>query len=354
MRISSLSGATWLTQLAFDVNVNFYRSRGLDPLDERRLEDPRMGRYETTGLTGPSATPVMSVKSIVLPAPQRGADLHVRVSAPVTGTDLPIVLFAHGFGSNLDGYAPLVDHWASHGFMVAQATHLDSRRLDIAADDPRRPHLWHHRVQDMTRILDELDTLLACVPTLTGRVDHSRIVAAGHSFGGQTAGILVGLRVADPTTGIVEDLSDSRVMASIQLATAGRGGDELTPFALENAPWLRHQDFSHITAPGLVIAGDKDELPLSTRGPSWTTDPYTLSRGNKSLLTVYGGQHSLGGISGYDVAETTDENPSRVALIQQVTLAYLRHVTGIDHTDWETAQAALADDLHGLGRLESK
>ncbi|MGE6737979.1 alpha/beta hydrolase family protein [Streptomyces sp. NPDC059900] len=304
-------------------------------------------------MTGPEPTPTVAVRPLVLPAPQRGEDLHVRITAPVTGTRLPIVLFAHGFGSHLDAYAPLVDHWASHGFAVIQATHLDSRRLGLAADDPRRPHLWRHRVEDMKRILDELGDLEASVPGLAGRTDHSRIVAAGHSFGGQTAGILVGLRVKDPQTGTAEDLSDSRVMASVQLATAGAGGDELAPFAHENFPWLRDQDFSRITAAGLVVAGDKDDLPLSTRGPAWTSDPYTLSRGNKSLLTVHGGEHLLGGISGYQSAETTDEDPDRVALVQQVTLAYLRHVTGIDHTDWERARQVLAAG-HPLGTLESK
>ncbi|MFC9408660.1 alpha/beta hydrolase family protein [[Kitasatospora] papulosa] len=314
-----------------------------------------MTTYRTTGLTGPASTPTVSVGPLVLPATRRGEDLHVRVSAPVTGTRLPIVLFAHGFGSNLDGYAPLVDHWASHGFVVIRATHLDSRRLDVVAgDDPRRPHLWRYRVQDMRRILDDLDVLEASVPGLAGRVDHSRVVAAGHSFGGQTAGILVGLRVTDPETGTARDMSDHRVMAAVQLATAGKGGDELTPFALEHAPWLRGQDFAHVTAPCLVVAGDEDELPLSTRGPSWTTDPYTLSPGAKSLLTVHGGQHSLGGISGYEAAETTDEDPGRVALVQQVTLAYLRHVTGTDHADWESAKAVLMDGSHPLGRLESK
>ncbi|MCA1220783.1 alpha/beta hydrolase family protein [Streptomyces sp. 8L] len=312
-----------------------------------------MTTYQTTGLTGPASTPAVSVKPLVLPAPQRGEDLHVRVSAPVSGSDLPIVLFAHGFGSNLDGYAPLVDHWASHGFVVIQATHMDSKRLAMPADDPRRPQMWRYRVQDMKRILDELPSLEAQVPGLAGRVDHTRIVAAGHSFGGQTAGILVGLRVKDPQTGVAEDLSDSRIVASIQLPTAGKGGDELTPFAHDNLPWLRDQDFSHVTAPGLVVAGDKDDLPLSTRGPAWTSDPYTLSGGNKSLLTVFGGEHFLGGISGYQVAETTDEDPDRVALVQQVTLAYLRHVTGIDDTDWKTARTLLAEG-HPLGRLESK
>ncbi|MFE9680858.1 alpha/beta hydrolase family protein [Streptomyces sp. NPDC006285] len=312
-----------------------------------------MTTYPTTGLSGPALTATVSVKPLVLNAPQRGEDLHVRVTAPTTGTSLPVVLFAHGFGSNLDGYAPLVDHWASGGFIVIQATHLDSRRLDLPADDPRRPHMWRHRVQDMRRILDELPTLEAAVPGLSGRMDRSRVVAAGHSFGGQTAGILVGLRVTDPQTGAAEDLSDARVMASIQLATAGKGGDELTPFAHDNLPWLRDQDFSHITAPGLVVAGDKDDLPLSTRGPAWTTDPYTLSRSTNSLLTVRGGEHFLGGISGYRAAETTDENPDRVALVQQVTLAYLRHITGIDHTDWNNAQTVLTGD-HPLGHLESK
>ncbi|MFD6452057.1 chlorophyllase, partial [Nocardia sp. NPDC060220] len=88
-------------------------------------------------------------------------------------------------------------------------------------------------------------------------------------------------------------------------------------------------------------------------GPAWTTDPYTLSLANKSLLTVFGGQHFLGGISGEHVSETTDENPDRVALIQQVTLAYLRHVADIDHRGWTIAQAVLAP-AHPLGRLESK
>lgn len=312
-----------------------------------------MTTHPTTGLTGPAPTPTISVRPVVLSAPWRGEDLHVRVTAPTTGTGLPVVLFAHGFGSHLDGYAPLVDHWASGGFVVIQTTHLDSRRFALPADDPRRSQMWRLRVRDLRCVIDELTTLEEAVPGLSGRMDHSRIVAAGHSFGGQTAGVVVGLRVTDPHTGTAEDMSDVRVMASIQLATAGKGGDELTPFAHDNLPWLRDQDFSHITAPGLVVAGDKDDLPLSTRGPAWTTDPYTLSSGNKSLLTVYGGEHFIGGISGYQAAETTDENPDRVALVQQVTLAYLRHVTGIDQTDWNRAETVLTAG-HSLGRLESK
>ncbi|MGW0224195.1 alpha/beta hydrolase family protein [Streptomyces tendae] len=301
-----------------------------------------------------ATAPVVSVKPVVLPAPERAKDLRVRVSAPVSGHGLPVVLLAHGFGSSLDGYGPLADHWAAHGFVVVQPTHLDSRTVGLAEDDPRRPGLWRSRVEDMRRILDDLDVVEAAVPGLAGRLDRSRVAAAGHSFGGQTAGILLGLRVRDPATGEAEDLSDPRVRAGVLLATAGAGGDALTPFAAEHLPWLRHPDFTRMTAPALVVAGDKDDLPLTVRGADWTADPYVLSPGEKSLLTLFGAEHFLGGISGYEAAETTDENPAHVALVQRVTLAYLRHALGVDSSGWATVRGDLAGDAHPLGRLESK
>ncbi|WP_068047849.1 hypothetical protein [Nocardia speluncae] len=58
----------------------------------------------------------------MLPAPARGEDLRVRVSAPVTGQNLPITLLSHGYSSSLDGYGPLADYWAAHGFVVLQPT----------------------------------------------------------------------------------------------------------------------------------------------------------------------------------------------------------------------------------------
>lgn len=89
--------------------------------------------------------------------------------------------------------------------------------------------------------------------------------------------------------------------------------------------------------PALIVAGDNDNSPLLTvRGPDWLTDPYHLSPGPKSLLTVYGGEHSLGGIPGYDARETTDENPERLALVQHATSAYLLAALGID-PGWKTS-----------------
>ncbi|WP_410925254.1 alpha/beta hydrolase family protein, partial [Pseudomonas aeruginosa] len=78
-------------------------------------------------------------------------------------------------------YAPLTAFWASRGFVVIQPTHLDSRRNGFGFDHPVFPTIWTERIADLTRILDQLDSIEAAVPGLAGRVDRSRVAAAGHS-----------------------------------------------------------------------------------------------------------------------------------------------------------------------------
>jgi predicted dienelactone hydrolase len=295
---------------------------------------------------------VVSAKPVVLSAPGRGEDLQVRVSAPATGSDLPVIVLSHGFGLSMNDYAPLSDFWAAQGFVVLQPTHLDSRTLGLPAEDPRTPRIWRFRVEDLTRVLDGIDVLEASVPGLSRRLDRSRIAVAGHSYGAQTASTLLGARVLDSDGVPGEDMSDPRIKAGVLLALTGLG-DDLTPFAEENFPFMK-PSFDTMTTPALIVAGDNDQSFLSTRGPDWFTDPYTYSPGNKSLLTLAGAEHTLGGISGYEVAATTDESPARVALIQQLTSAFLRSALNPGDTSWKAAAAALEEDPNPLGKLQSK
>jgi dienelactone hydrolase len=298
-------------------------------------------------------TPVISVSPVVLSAPGRGEDLQVRISAPATGSQLPIILFAHGFGSSLDGYAPLVNFWAAHGFVVIQPTFLDSRTLSLGPDDPRTPSIWRFRVEDMKRTLDQLDLIEDSLSGLKGRLDRSRVAAVGHSYGAQTTGMLLGARVIGPDGTPGDDISDARIKAGVLLSAAGRGGDDLSPFAAEHFPFMS-PGFAEMTTPALVVAGDRDDSPLSVRGPDWFTDAYTLSPGGKCLVTLFGAEHGLGGISGYLVAETTDENPERVAAVQRLTWAYLRTALYPEDPAWPTARAELMDAPRPLGRIDCK
>lgn len=323
-------------------------------LEQKRKREPVNSPIVTTldSIIG-EGTSVVSVAPVHLSAPDRALPLEVRVSAPVTGTDLPIVLFSHGNGWPLDGYAPLAAFWASHGFVVIQPTHLDSRRNGITFDDTRFPTIWSQRIGDMVRILDQLDTVEAALPGLDGRVNRSRIAAAGHSWGGQTVQSLLGARILTLDGRLGHDLSDKRVAAGILLAATGTGGEELHPFAKENFPFM-NPSFAELTTPTLVVAGDHDQSQMSSRGPDWFTDAYTLSPGATDLITLFGAEHSLGGIPGYEVAETTDENPERVAVLQRLTTAYLRSALVPTDDSWAAARSALNESTDPLGRVDTK
>ncbi|UMP05386.1 chlorophyllase [Amycolatopsis sp. EV170708-02-1] len=306
------------------------------------------------------STPVISIAPVELSTPDRAVDLRLRISVPATGKELPIILLSHGQGpsnhlSSLHGYAPLVNHWAAHGFAVVQPTHLSSRTLNLPPGDPEAPLYQRSRAEDMIRILDRLDEIEDAVPLLRGKLDQRRVAVAGHSMGGHTASLLLGARYTDPGSGEEVRLAEPRISAGVLLAAPGRGGDAVTGFVAENYPFFLSTDFSAMTTPALVVAGDQDASGhLTVRGPEWHTDPYFLSPGRKTLLTLFGAEHGLGGVSGYDVAETTDENPGRVAAVGRLTGAYLRSELYPGDTAWQAACEELAAAPDPLGRVESK
>ncbi|PWV52108.1 alpha/beta fold hydrolase [Nocardiopsis sp. L17-MgMaSL7] len=283
---------------------------------------------------------IVAVKPIVVPVPGRGSDLQVKVTAPLSGRNLPVIVFSHGNAWSMDGYEPLADRWAAAGFIVVQPTHLDSRRNGLTWDDPRFATVWRVRIADLHAVLDGLGDILLQAGGLEKRVDRDRVAVVGHSWGAQSAGAILGARVLDADGTPGEDFSHAGVSAGALIAATGTG-DTLTPFALEHLPFMR-PDYSTMTAPALVVAGGKDDSQLSTRGPEWFTDAYHLSPAPKSLLDIAEGEHTLGGLAGEKVAETTDEDPARVALVADAVSAYLHDALKLDDAAWNALNDAAA------------
>jgi predicted alpha/beta-hydrolase family hydrolase len=295
---------------------------------------------------------VISIAPIVVDAPGRQIPLHVRVTFPAQGGPLPVILLSHGLGhsmhlSSMDGYAPLASLWAAAGFIVIQPTHMDSRSLGLEPDDPQRKTAWKTRPTDMTHILDHLPELESSHPLLRGRIDAAQVAIAGHSMGGHTAGLLLGMQTTDPETGERIDAREPRITAGIILAAPGRG-EVLTPFATEHLPFLRGSDFTTMTAPALVVVGDADTSEaLNTEGPDWLTDSYRHAPSPKTLLTVHRAGHILGGISGWDTLEARDEHPEHVSVVASVTAAYL-HARFSDEDEPTALATAFAEAGHRL------
>ena len=301
--------------------------------------------------------PVISFSPVVLPVPGRPVDLELRVTVPSTGDALPIILLSHGQGrsnylSSLDGYAPLYEFWAAHGFAVLQPTHLSSAFLKLQAPEGQEM-FWQERAIDMVQILDNLDSIEANVPGSKGRLDHSRVAVAGHSAGALTAVMLLGASNTDPRDGRTWYKPETRIKTGVVLAGIGNSGEDISDFGKKMVPFY-DPDFSTMASPALVVYGDEDISPeMTSRGADWHADSYTFAPGPKDLLTLKGAKHGLGGVSGWDAGETLDESPERLVVVQRMTWAYLRSQLYEGDVAWAEACKAF-EGLEGEGKVESK
>jgi dienelactone hydrolase len=305
-----------------------------------------------------SQTPIISFSPVVLPISGRHVDLEIKVSAPASGTDLPVILLSHGHGpsnflSSYKGYGPIVDFFAAKGFVVIQPTHQNSKALGLSSSLPEAPLFWSSRPKDMKFILDHLDLIISTVPGLTGRVDKVNVAVIGHSMGGQTVAMLAGMELTDPATGEIVNAGEPRFKARVLIGASG-GPEGFNGAARQLYPVLAAGNFSTMTLPALIVNGDQDKNLMFSDVDNWRADAYYQSPGPKDLLTVFGAEHIFGGISGYDARETSDENPERVNFVCESILAYIRSAFDSNDPSWKETKKNLNGVAGSLGSIESK
>ncbi|MBT2622658.1 hypothetical protein [Chryseobacterium sp. ISL-6] len=300
---------------------------------------------------------ILSISPITLKVTGRLVDLEIKITVPLQGGGFPVILFSHGGGNSnfltsYKGGGPLVDYWASQGFAVIQPTHLSSKTLDLPPTTTGFPIYAKSRVEDFTEILNQLHKIESEYPILIGKFDKERIAVAGHSGGGLTAAMLIGAYYTDDN-GTEMYMPDNRIKTGILMATSGEGDDHMP------APWgkldiVRTFRYDKMLTPALVVAGDKDVSPISSKGEKYHMDAYYQSPGKKDLLILIDGKHMLGGVTGYDAAETTDENPERVAIIQKMTTAYLRSFFSPQDNSWKNESKKLNEIQNRQATIISK
>ena len=268
---------------------------------------------------------LVTINPVIIHEPTQNRDVSLRITAPVNGTKLPVILFAHGAQYSKDDYLPLTEFWASHGYVVIQPTHIESTSIGLTRTDPRVQDSWRGRLLDMHRVLDLLDDLVRDTPLLKGRVDTKRIVAAGHSFGGHTAGALVGAKMPDTNA----DFTDPRIAAAVLLAPPSR------------TPGFRNVAWRPDSKPVLVIAGMED-LTMNNDWRAHAEYFYDTEVGNRCLAAMTGVEHYLGGTLGPHRTEEKKENLEVLAEIQKLSLQFFDAAMKGDSAWAKTRTALLA------------
>ncbi len=270
-----------------------------------------------------------SLDEMTLESRQRS--IPVRVTAPIGDQPAPILIWSHGANGSKDGYAPLRDHWASHGYVVIQPTHGDSLSLAEPNELRRAGGLrartasaavgrhWRTRPIDIRTVLDSLGTIEKAVSTLgdVAPFDEDRVAVGGHSFGAHTTLMVAGMTLVGGGRQIA--IADARPRCFLAVSPQGRGR------STNDGSWKA------VTRPTLFVSGTEDRSPIRDDPPESRRDPFDLcAPGDKLLAWIDGAHHGFGGIAGAArYPEAGPASPAQVILIKSLTTSFLdAHLRG--------------------------
>ncbi len=265
----------------------------------------------------------VATADLVLELDAEGRTLPIKVSYPTSGEAHPLLIFSHGLLGSKDGYQVLVRYLVSHGYVVIAPTHTDSavyRKPKLSELKDMTPLFvdWHRRPRDISFILDNLSLIEAQIVPLAGRIDHSKIAMAGHSFGSHTGFLLAGVSLAkyQNEPGRVRPFFDERLKAFLLISPQGPG------LALTHDSAFDADSFAALRQPMMLITGTQDNFK---RGQDylWRSEPFHLMPpGAKHLMVIDGGCHGFGGIAGTRFPGAGPDNSEHVEWVKLSTLTF--------------------------------
>jgi len=214
----------------------------------------------------------------------------VRLYWPDTaasGAPVPLIVFSHGIGGSRAGYSHLGRHWAEQGYASLHVQHVGSDNqlwrgnLFTLSDRLQQATKESEAIARVADLRYALDQLLA--GERGTRIDTTRIVAAGHSYGAMTAMLAAGARVERDGRALA--LGDARICAAILMSAPPFYGEaDFGPILREIAvPTL------HLTTTEDVIRVPGYHSPPADRLRVFEATGSTL----KVLAVFEGGSHSV-------------------------------------------------------------
>lgn len=211
--------------------------------------------------------------------------------APPADQAMPVVVFSHGHQGFAENSGFLMEHLASHGYLVAAPDHTDNTSFD---GSERRTAIYYQRPLDISAVLDHLEALPVSHP-LAGRPADGPILAIGHSFGGYTllalAGAVYDAAVLDDCPnnlddGLCSDLNaDSRALFDAGFREPRIGA--FVNMAAGDFGRFGADGIAAIEAPVLMMTATLDQPAGSEADQLWAA----LSDGDDLGVVLEGGGH---------------------------------------------------------------
>jgi len=228
----------------------------------------------------------------------RKRDVPVKIYFPRQhDRSYPVILFSHGLGGSRENYRYLGEQWAANGYICVHVQHVGSddavwrgqaRRMEAIRQAANAQNAIARPV-DVKFAIDQLEKLNS-EGEWKGRLDLDHIGLAGHSFGGQTAFLVGGQRLAR------RSFADPRVKAIIPMSAA--------------VPELGDLDASYgdVEIPTFLMTGTLDDSPIGGTKATDRRKPFDHlpSETIAYLLIFNGGDHMVFSGRPRAVAKPTD------------------------------------------------
>ncbi|MBI1301973.1 MAG: hypothetical protein GC137_10025 [Alphaproteobacteria bacterium] len=139
-------------------------------------------------------------------------------------TDMPVILWSHGFGGNRDGAGFISRFIAEQGYILIHLTHIGT---DSSLWEGKPGHPWDilrqtkvsrettlNRMHDVPYVLNHLEHWYKNDEEFGKYMDLSRIGMSGHSFGAMTTQAMAGMLLPDKEQNLLS-LRDKRISSGI-------------------------------------------------------------------------------------------------------------------------------------------
>lgn len=301
------------------------------PADPARLNEGTKVSSYSSGDAFPAALRAAIPKELVQEVP-----INATKNAPIaTDGPFPVLIHSHGFGGYPQFASQHLIQVASWGFVAAAPDHIER---DLAANSLGKVVRGEQDVQDLRNVLKRLETENQ-TGIFKGALNLDQVGAEGHSAGGGAAGKFA----YDPA---VKTFIGQAPVPPLSIATGATSSDISAAYAAKTPP----------AKPTMIIAGEVDAtIPLAgvKQEFAWLAAPKRLAvlakAGHNAFTDICAPIRAQGGLMQYSGKLPAPDNLLKLgedgctndnldtatgyAIINQLTIAQLRYVFGIDKTD---------------------